>query len=333
MSVLETKTRQTMRNIPIVTKNLLVINVIVFLASLVITDRTGISALWGGADLTDLFGLHFFLAQNFHVFQLFTYMFMHASFSHIFFNMFALWMFGCVLERVWGARKFLFYYISCGIGAGLMQELAQLVQFYMIASEQIPGFTASEMMIVANNSAAVLNMWTTVGASGAIYAILLAFGMTFPNERIFIFPFPIPIKAKWFVMIYVVVEFFSAFGSSTDGVAHIAHLGGMIFGFFMIRYWNRHPGSNYNRNGGKHFFDSFKRAFNGMGNRDSRGGRDTWENDNATRSGERESDWEYNARKKADQDEIDRILDKIRKSGYDSLTKEEKKKLFDSSKE
>lgn len=307
-----------MRNIPTVTKNLLIINLLVFVANMVVSLP--------GGDINDLCGLHFFMAPDFHVYQLFTYMFLHAGFTHIFFNMFALWMFGCVIERVWGSRKFLFYYISCGVGAGLMQEVAQFVQFYMMASEQIPGFTSSELMIVAQNSANVLNAWTTVGASGAIYAILLAFGMTFPEERIFIFPLPIPIKAKWFVMFYVIVELGSAIGSSGDGVAHMAHLGGMLFGYFMIKYWNRHPDSRYNRNGGTQFFDNLKRNFDRHHQ-----GRSWSKTENNSRQSGRESDWEYNARKKANQDEIDRILDKIRKSGYDSLTKEEKQKLFDSS--
>lgn len=309
-----------MRNIPTVTKNLLIINLIVFLASKVVNLSIG--------SLDDLCGLHFFLASDFSVFQLVTYMFLHANFMHIFFNMFALWMFGCVIERVWGAKKFLFYYISCGVGAGLMQEVAQLGQFYMMASEQIPGFSSAMMLEVAKNSSDVLNQWTTVGASGAIYAILLAFGMTFPNERIFIFPLPIPIKAKWFVVFYVVVELASAIGSSGDGVAHMAHLGGMLFGFFMIRYWNSHPDGGYNRGDGAQFFDNLKRNFD----RHRQERTDNRRNSDS-RGGERESDWEYNARKKADQEEIDRILDKIRKSGYDSLTKEEKQRLFDSSKD
>lgn len=307
-----------MRNIPVVTKNLLIINVLAFLAGIVFGTT--------GFDLDSVCGLHFLLAEDFHLYQLVTYMFLHASFTHILFNMFALWMFGCVIERVWGAKKFLFYYITCGIGAGLMQELAQLVQFYFMANAQYPGISSSDMMILAHNSAAMLNQWTTVGASGAIYAILLAFGMTFPNERMFIIPFPVPIKAKWFVIIYVIIELVSAVNAPGDGVAHMAHLGGMLFGFFMIRYWNRHP-EGYNRNDGQQFFENLKRGFNNR--------RQKWQQQNSGRTARqdkqtrRETDWEYNARKKADQEEIDRILDKIRKSGYDSLSKEEKQKLFE----
>ena len=148
--------------------------------------------------------------------------------------------------------------------------------------------------------------------------------MTFPEERIFIFPLPVPIKAKWFVMFYVAIELFSALSGPGDGVAHTAHLGGMLFGFFMIRYWNRHPGTGYNRNGGRQFFDNLKQNFDRR-----RNNHNSWSA--RPNSGTKESDWEYNARKKAKQEETDRILDKIRKSGYDSLTKEEKKKLFENS--
>ena len=153
--------------------------------------------------------------------------------------------------------------------------------------------------------------------------------MTFPNERLFIIPFPFPIKAKWFVLGYVAIEFFSALGSSGDGVAHTAHLGGMLFGYLMIRYWNRHPDSSYDRGRGQQFFENLKRNF------EQRRHNTTYENPNmhVERGGGKEADREYNAHKRQNQDEIDAILDKIRKSGYDSLTKEEKKKLFDASNE
>lgn len=303
----------------IVTKNLLIINVLAFVATLVMTGV--------GIDLQSLGGLHFFLAKDFHLYQLVTYMFLHAGFTHILFNMFALWMFGSVIERVWGPKKFLFYYISCGIGAGLMQELAQFVSFYLTVKGQEPSIGLMEVLEAGQMLSMQLNSWTTIGASGAVYAILLAFGMIFPNERIFIFPLPIPIKAKWFVMFYVAIELFSALGSPGDGVAHMAHLGGMLFGFFMIRYWNRHPTSGYGRGSGLDFFDSLKRNLDRRNDTRGRSGSKM----NVERGGSKESDWEYNARKKANQDEVDRILDKIRKSGYDSLTKEEKQRLFDNS--
>lgn len=312
-----------MRNIPIVTKNLLIINVIAFLASVVV----GKDAL-GGYALNDLLGLHFFMAPDFHIFQLITYMFMHGGWEHIIFNMFALWMFGCVVEGVWGPKKFLFYYITCGVGAGLFQEAAQFVQFYLMASEQIPNFSVTDMSLVAHNSASMLNTWTTVGASGAIYAILLAFGMTFPENRIFIFPFPVPIKAKYFVIGYAAIELFSAISTTGDGVAHTAHLGGMVFGYFMIRYWRKQMQGGYQGNNAKDAFDRMRDFLGGKRNKQ----RFTYTQNNAWTSNDHQKDWDYNARKKATQEEIDRILDKIRKSGYDSLTMEEKQTLFDQSK-
>ena len=302
------------RNIPTVTKNLLIVNFLAFVATWVLQLR--------GIDLSAIGGLHFFMASHFHLYQFITYMFLHANLTRIFFNMFALGMFGVVVENVWGPKKFLFYYISCGIGAGLMQELVQFFDFYFRISSQDPSIGFADLFAVGSQLANQLNGWTTIGASGAVYAILLAFGMIFPNERIFIFPLPVPIKAKWFVMGYAAIELFSAVSSSGDNVAHMAHLGGMLFGFLMIRYWNRHPDSSFNRSNGQEFFENLKRNF------EKRKG--TNSHMHAER-GTKQDDMEYNARKKQNQDEIDAILDKIRKSGYDSLTKEEKQRLFDAS--
>lgn len=307
-----------MNNIPTITKNLLIVNVVVFLATYLFRTM--------GVDLNNVLGLHFFLAPDFHIYQLFTYMFAHGGFSHIFFNMFALWMFGCIVERTWGPKKFLTYYIVCGVGAGLFQELAQFAQFYFIASEHIPHFTLAQTMKVANANAAFLNLWTTVGASGAVYGILLAFGMLYPEERIFIFPLPVPIKAKWFVMGYAAIELFMAYSSTGDGVAHLAHLGGMVFGFFLIRYWRRHPDIRYSRRSGQQFFDSMRASWKRRTGRKDRGG--VFTNSANTRH---ESDWDYNARRKAEQERMDEILDKIRRNGYESLTREEKQQLFDAS--
>ena len=307
-----------MNNIPTITKNLLIVNVVVFLATYLFRTM--------GVDLNNVLGLHFFLAPDFHIYQLFTYMFAHGGFSHIFFNMFALWMFGCIVERTWGPKKFLTYYIVCGVGAGLFQELAQFAQFYFIASEQLPHFTLAQTMKVANANAAFLNLWTTVGASGAVYGILLAFGMLYPEERIFIFPLPVPIKAKWFVMGYAAIELFMAYSSTGDGVAHLAHLGGMVFGFFLIRYWRRHPDIRYSRRSEQQFFDSMRASWERRTGRKDRGG--VFTNSANTRH---ESDWDYNARRKAEQERMDEILDKIRRNGYESLTREEKQQLFDAS--
>ena len=301
-----------MFRIPTVTRNLLIINFLAFVSMLVLNQM-------GVANLNSLFGLHFFMAQDFHLYQLVTYMFMHGGWEHIILNMFMLWMFGAVMERVWGPRRFIFYYIFCGIGAGLMQEIAQFVYVWLFGFSQPVGFL--EAFTAMRQNALELNGLTTVGASGAIYSLLLAFGMMFPEEKMFIIPIPVPIKAKWMVMGSIAIELFSALASPGDQVAHVAHLGGMIFGFFLIRYWQRHPYGGYGMQGGMQMFNNMRTRWE---QRHTRQKNDRWQDNNP--------DWNYNARKQATQEEVDRILDKIRKSGYDSLTKDEKKTLFDQGK-
>ena len=218
-----------MNNMPTVTKNLLIINVLCFFGY-VVAKRYGI-------DLNDMFGLHFFLASDFNPAQLITYMFMHANFQHIFFNMFAVWMFGRTLEHVWGPKRFLFYYILCGMGAGLIQEAVQYIDYAVNLSQYDRVNTGISIISMDE----YLNLITTVGASGAVYAILLAFGMLFPNSPLFIFPLPMPIKAKYFVIGYAVLELLLGI-SGGDGVAHFAHLGGMLFGVILIIYWRKKNG-------------------------------------------------------------------------------------------
>lgn len=221
-----------MNNLPTVTKNLLIINVLCFFGMLV-AKRYGI-------DVENLLGLHFFLASDFNLSQLISYMFMHANFQHIFFNMFAVWMFGRVLEQVWGPKRFLTYYLICGIGAGLIQELVQYLEYAFTLSNYDSVNLGIAGGIIPMEE--YLNMMTTVGASGAVYGILLAFGMLFPNSQMFIFPLPFPIKAKYFVIGYAVLELFLGLGGG-DGVAHFAHLGGMLFGLILIIYWRRKNGN------------------------------------------------------------------------------------------
>ena len=305
-----------MFKIPTVTKNLLIINILAFLAMLALKQASGI-------DLNNLLGLHFFMASNFHLYQLVTYLFMHGGWQHIILNMFMLWMFGAVVEQAWGTRKFLLYYILCGIGAGLMQEIAQFFWVYFTFNAQQPLSLAEALAVMSQNSEG-LDGLTTVGASGAIYALLLAFGMMFPDQRMFIIPIPIPIKAKWMVIGSIAVELFSAWASPGSNVAHLAHLGGMIFGFFLIRYWRRHPG-DYTSDLGTDFLGSLRARWSRRMSGHTLGKDKSYPRDN-------NPDWQYNAKQKATQEEIDHILDKIRKSGYDSLTKEEKKTLFDQSK-
>ena len=218
-----------MRELPVVTKNLLAINVLMFLALLAFEKM--------GVDLNNLLGLHLFLAPDFRPYQLVTYMFMHGGFTHLFFNMFALFMFGKVLEYVWGSKRFLIYYLATGIGAAFVQELVQYIYFDTQLSHysnvNIGGGVIVPML-------QYLNMWTTVGASGSIYGILLAFAMTFPNERLFVIPFPFPIKAKYFVLIFGALELVTGLTPHAgDNVAHFAHLGGMLFGIILILVWRK----------------------------------------------------------------------------------------------
>ncbi|EJX04997.1 rhomboid family protein [gut metagenome] len=244
-----------MNYIPPVTKNLLIINALFFLGTIVAESYQ--------IDLNQYLGLHFVLSEQFNTAQFFTYMFMHGSFSHLFFNMFAVWMFGRILEQVWGPKRFLFYYLLCGIGAGIIQELVTGISYLNLQANLSPdiitqvqqeglkylqrGMNYIDPTLASLN--ATLNGFT-VGASGAVYAILLAFGMLFPNEPLFIFPLPIPIKSKYFVIGYALIELFSGLSNNPgDNVAHFAHLGGMIFGFLLIIYWrkkNRKNGYYYN---------------------------------------------------------------------------------------
>ncbi len=294
---------------PPVTKNLLIINVLMFLGQLV-AKRYGI-------ELESILGLHFFMASNFRLHQFFTYMFMHASVEHIFLNMFALWMFGRLMEQVMGSKRFLYYYIICGVGAGIIQECAQWINY------MAEGLNAYEGVNIGNGTVLemdqYLNMWNTVGASGAVYGILLAFGMTFPEERMFIIPIPVPIKAKWFVLGYAVIELLSAFHNNGDHVAHMAHIGGMLFGFAMIMYWRHHPMVN---SSGPNVWERIK----------------TWWEEfrkpkmKVHTGGKHSDDMEWNYQKRERQAEVDRILDKLKKVGYENLTDEEKKTLFENNK-
>lgn len=218
-----------MNRLPVVTKYILMINVLLFLATLA-------AGRWG-IDLDRYLALHFFFADDFNVAQFFTYMFMHANFAHIFFNLFAVWMFGSVLERYLGSSKFLMFYVVCGLGAGFVQEIAQLVTYYSMGLDHYTtvllgdGYPEIPMEVF-------LNSWSTVGASGAVFGILLGFGMRFPNERMFVFPIPVPIKAKWFVIGYAAIELMLGISPTVhDNVAHFAHIGGMLFGLLLIMYW------------------------------------------------------------------------------------------------
>lgn len=206
---------------PPVVKNLIVINLIMYL----ITVLTG---NW----MYEKFALFYFESPFFKPYQLVTHMFMHGGFAHIFFNMYTLFIFGSVLERVWGGQKLLFYYFVTGIGAALLHVGVMYLELQGFMAEAQAG------NFMARGDIQQLLMTPTVGASGAIYGLLLAYGMLFPNNVMqLIFP-PIALKAKWFVLIFGALELL--LGVSGGGnVAHFAHLGGMIFGFFLIIYWKK----------------------------------------------------------------------------------------------
>ncbi|MFI5220568.1 MAG: rhomboid family intramembrane serine protease [Bacteroidia bacterium] len=261
--------------LPPVIKNLIIINAILFFASIVLKSSFGI-------DLTDILGLHYYESNAFRPYQFVTYMFMHGGIGHIFFNMLALWMFGNALENVWGTKRFLIFYFVTGIGAALVYMAYQWFsfnevnaavsvyvsspsviafgdlihkQFPMVAnSNEITNFisewsnqSGSENYFVEQSYSYIRQLMemakdnVTVGASGSVYGVLLGFGMLFPNTIIYmIFPFPFPIKAKYLVLIYGGLEVYLTLANNPeDNIAHLAHLGGMLFGFILIKLWNK----------------------------------------------------------------------------------------------
>ena len=334
--------------LPTVVKNLLIINGLFFLAKIVLASKF---------DLDAIFGLHYFAASDFHVWQIITYMFMHGDFGHLFFNMFALWMFGASVENAWGERRFLCYYLITGIGAAMIHYLIIYFQIHsslalidaFLAAPSVDTFSqlanvdrinqaaiAQNLLYLQAHPSAVmefvpqmeefretfLNSFNIIGASGSVFGLLLAFGMMYPNAEIYVY-FLLPIKAKWFVVIYGALELLYGVLGSADGVAHFAHLGGMLFGFLLIMAWRHYDGNN--GTGGHWFYpEGSKRKRRKIKFATSYD--DDEEEDVRTMSDE-----DYNARKFQEQQRIDEILDKISKSGYDSLTREEKDILFKAS--
>ena len=211
-----------MRNLPTVTRYLLIANFVVFLLAMYL-QRFGI-------DVNGLCGLHYLSAPSFHFWQPITYMFLHANFSHIFFNMFAVWMFAPVIEREWGARRFIIYYLVCGLGAAAIQEAVWSLMLMNLSSHYGAEYIAQYAV-----------MLNTIGASGAVFGILFAFGWLYPDVPMYILFIPIPVRARVFVIIYALIELFAGLGTvaglTADNVAHFAHLGGMLFGWLLILYW------------------------------------------------------------------------------------------------
>jgi membrane associated rhomboid family serine protease len=229
--------------LPPVIKNLLIINFLMYLGTTVFSGM--------GLNLVKWLALYFPASPNFMPHQLVTHMFMHGGFGHVFFNMFALWIFGTALENLWGSKRFLIFYIVTGLGASLVHMGVNAFQYYDAIDHLTPEMMElveqkgySYMMqgkVFTNSYMALYNEMLnvpTLGASGAVFGILLAFGMTFPNQYIYVY-FLLPIKAKWFVIIYGALELYNGIMYTNDGIAHFAHLGGMLFGFFLIRYWRK----------------------------------------------------------------------------------------------
>ncbi len=236
--------RPSFNTIPIVVKNLIIVNALLLLATFVLEQM--------GINLYAILGLHFPLSEKFRLHQIFTHMFMHGGIWHLFFNMFALYMFGRVLESVWGPKRFLTFYLVTGIGAAFLHTAVNYFEYARTSAQLTPEQiayvkdTGYEIWAQGKNftegSLGKLNMilnTPTVGASGAVFGILLGFGMLFPNTQLMLLFPPIPIKAKYFVIGYGALELYLGFSQPGSNVAHFAHLGGMLFGYFMIKYWNK----------------------------------------------------------------------------------------------
>jgi len=237
--------------LPPVVKNIIMINVLMLLAYYAASSVFGI-------DLNGLLGLYFPKSDHFMPVQIITHMFMHGGFMHLFFNMFALYMFGQVLENVWGPKRFFIYYMTCGLGAAFVHESVIAFQYSKLIHEIGP----DQLQMVLNEGSAYFNegkVFTdeamkslqmllnvpTVGASGAVFGILLAFGVLFPNTQLMLLFPPIPIKAKYLVIGYGAIELYLAVTQPGSNIAHAAHLGGMLFGYFLIRYWRKTTNTLY----------------------------------------------------------------------------------------
>jgi rhomboid-like protein len=238
-------------NTPTVVKNLLIINIIFYIATM----------MFGGPMMTQILGVHYFDAPNFKIWQIITYMFMHdySSLFHILFNMFALYTFGSSLEYIMGSKRFLNFYLITGLGALGLQLLVQSIEVYNIIGSAVNNgsfiidsvkrsISFNPSLINEEQASTLLGIYSTpmVGASGAIFGLLIAFGMLFPNAELFIMFIPVPVKAKFIIPVYVILELFLGVKQfSGDSVAHFAHLGGALFGFILIKMWNYKRRDNF----------------------------------------------------------------------------------------
>jgi len=216
-----------MRNIPDIIKQLIIINVLIFIGSQFV-----------GQTAYDVLALHYPKNNLFGFWQIITHMFMHGSISHILFNMFGLWMFGSPLAQMWGKNKFLFFYLSAGFGAAALQLMVYHLQIQGFVDDLIAqGYALDEIYRSLQQSQSLFQV-TMVGASGALYGVLVAFAFMFPNAELMLIFLPIPIKAKYFVPLVLLMDLFFGFSSYSMGpIAHFAHVGGAITGFLMMWYW------------------------------------------------------------------------------------------------
>lgn len=225
-------------NLQPVVKNLLIICVIFFIGSMLFDP-----------EATYLFGVFYPDSPMFKIWQPITYMFMHGSFAHIFFNMFALVMFGTVIEQVFGSKRFLNYYLICGLGALVLQYGVQAIEVYQITGtafahdhlniDLYSNRISSNLPVGQAEFDKLASIYSTpmVGASGAIFGILLAFGYLFPNMPLQLLFIPVPIKAKYLVGGYILIEIYLGFANSGSSIAHLAHVGGALFGYLLIKAW------------------------------------------------------------------------------------------------
>jgi membrane associated rhomboid family serine protease len=238
-------------DLPPVVKNIIMINVLMILAYYAASSV-------GGIDLNSLLGLYFPASEQFRPFQIVTHMFMHGGLAHIFFNMYALFIFGPILEHVWGPKRFLIFYMVCGLGAALTHETVIFFQY----SHLVQSISPENLQLVIREGTAYLHQGKvfsnpdmqslqlllntpTVGASGAIFGVLLAFGVLFPNTQLLLLIPPMPIKAKYLVLGYGALELILAVTQPGSDIAHAAHLGGMLFGYILIRYWRKTTNTLY----------------------------------------------------------------------------------------
>ncbi|MEO6731230.1 MAG: rhomboid family intramembrane serine protease [Ferruginibacter sp.] len=207
--------------------NLIIINVLVYLAQMLIGGNQMLD------PATDLFALHHYKSIYFQPYQVVTHMFMHGGFFHLLFNMFSLWMFGTMVERAWGPKRFLIFYFICGLGAAIFQLGSYAVDWWQVDHSILSPELYDQYQ-------AALRMQATVGASGAIMGVLAAFGYLFPNTEMIIIPIPVPIKAKWAIMGMIALDVFGGVVKvQGDNIAHFAHVGGAVIGFLLVLYWNK----------------------------------------------------------------------------------------------